>query len=85
MHSSIGDESAILAELAARNWVRAHSPGSISGRGMFALLCRYFDNLLESLAFRRGAILHAYPVLLRCGVLKRVEYFESFPGGAAFG
>jgi hypothetical protein len=82
MHSSIDHESALFAELAARNWLCGHSPGLVSAAGMFAALCRYFDDLLESLALRREATLHAYPALLSCEVLKRVEYFDSFPGVA---
>lgn len=81
MHSgSIVDESAFTRELAGRDWVLPQSPGLIAGGGMFAGLCLYFDQLLESMAMRRGAVQHAYPAVISRNTLERVDYFDSFPG-----
>ena len=83
MHSgTIGDESPFARELAARGWLFPHESGLVTGAGIFAGLCQYFDHVLESIALRRGAIPHAYPALISQDILNKVEYFDSFPGVA---
>jgi hypothetical protein len=80
MHSgTIADESAFADELKRRGWISTFEPGLMSSSGVFAIVCKYFDVLLETLALRRAALLCAYPTILPSAVLERLDYFTSFP------
>jgi seryl-tRNA synthetase len=81
MHSgTFEDNSTFARELAARGWMSAHEPGLVTTGGMLPALCYYFDHLLESIAIRRGASLHAYPAIIPRELLERLEHYTSFPG-----
>lgn len=82
-HRRDGDrplEREVFARLVERGWVLSLGPGQVGLAGLAGDLSRALDGVWRRLGLERfGAAEHTYPTLIPTEILRRCEYFSSFP------